>query len=137
MNLCYHGIIHVPIAEEGFHDIFEETKTLKAKYYEFGIHLGLPPHELDTIREQFPHGIAQAFAQVLLLWLRQSYNVERYGPPTWQALVKAVEQENRALAKTIAAKYLCTGNCLFSRWNPHKDIILYYANHHRYSQLHV
>ena len=50
---------------------------------------------------------------MLLLWLRQRYNVERYGPPTWQTLVKAVEHEIPALAKTISAKHLHPGNCMF------------------------
>ena len=98
------------IAEkDDFYDIYDATNTLKAKYHQFGIHLGLPPHELETIQKQFPYDFAQAFTQVLLLWLRKNYNVDKYGPPTWQALVKAVEHENQALANKIAAKYLSTG----------------------------
>ena len=109
------------IAEkDDFHDIYDATNTLKAKYHQFGIHLGLPPHELEIIQKQFPHDFSQAFTQVLLLWLRKNYNVERYGPPTWQALVKAVEHENRALANKIAAKYLSTGI------NTH-SVLVYYS----------
>ena len=104
----------LPIAEKDhFHDIFEATTTLKAKYYTFGIHLGLPPNELDAIREQFPKNVSEALSQVLRLWLQQRHNVEKYGLPTWQALVKAVKWENAALANTIGAKYLCTGNYAF------------------------
>ena len=43
------------------------------------------------------------------MWLRQSYNIEKYGPPTWRKLVEAVGSptggNNRALAKGIASRH--------------------------------
>ena len=79
----------------------------------FGIHLGLPPDELDAIREQFSRNVSEAFSQVLRLWLKQSHNVEKYGLPTWQTLVEAVKCEDPALANAIATKYLYGGNYVF------------------------
>lgn len=100
------------VAEEDFHDVHKAVIKLKGGYYQFGIGLGLPPHQLDTIRRRFPTDIDQAFAEVLLTWLKHCYNTEKHGPPTWQRLVEAVDSpaggNNHALARTIAAHHLCS-----------------------------
>ena len=48
-----------------------------------------------------------ALNDMLLLWLCQKYNVEKFGPPTWRGLVKAVDKKtggnNHQLAKKIAS----------------------------------
>ena len=81
--------------------------TIKANYHQLGIELGLPPGELQTIKQANSQNIAQAFTEVLLTWLRQQYNVGKYGPPTWQRLVEAVgSASGDALAKKIAGKHL-------------------------------
>ena len=57
-----------------------------------------------------PQHIDQAIIEVLLLWLRQDYNVQRYGPPTWRRLVEAVDRGNNfALAIHIASRHLLPG----------------------------
>ena len=53
----------------------------------------------------YPHDVDQAFSQMLLIWLRRNYNVDKYGPPTWQRLVDAVDNVDHALAKKIASKH--------------------------------
>ena len=96
-------------AEEDFRDVYREVISLKAHYYTFGIELGLPAQELDAIRTAFYQNIDQAFTEVLLVWLRHRYKVEKYGPPTWRRLVEAVDSRaggnNHALAKAVASKY--------------------------------
>ena len=96
-------------AEEDFRDVLKEVISLKANYYTFGIELGLPVQELDTIRRAFNQNIDQAFTEVLLVWLRHRFKMEKYGPPTWRRLVEAVDSQaggnNHALAKAIASKY--------------------------------
>ena len=81
--------------------------TIKATYFQLGVELGLPAGELDAIRKEF--AIDQAFNEVILRWLRQKYNVERFGPPTWKRLVEAVESpiggNNPALALEIVSKH--------------------------------
>ena len=97
------------IAEDDFRDVNREVISLKAHYYNFGVELGLPAQELDAIRTAFNQNIDQAFTEVLLVWLRHRYKVERYGPPTWRRLVEAVDSpaggNKHALAKAIALKY--------------------------------
>ena len=51
----------------------------------------------------------QAFSEMLLVWLRHSYNVDKHRPPTWRRLVEAVDSDaggnNHALAKKIASNH--------------------------------
>ena len=69
----------------------------------------MPARELDAIRKGFPQDMDQAFTEVLLVWLRHRYNVEKYGLPTWRRLVQAVDSpaggNNHALAMVIASHY--------------------------------
>ena len=85
---------------------------IKSNYYHLGRELGVPPSELDTIRKTFHQDMEQALNEVLLVWLRQRYNVERFGPPTWWRLVEAVDSSaggGTALAMAIASKHPVAG----------------------------
>ena len=46
---------------------------------------------------------------MMLKWLKQNYDVYKFGPPTWKMLVDAVGKHaggnNKALAKKIASKH--------------------------------
>ena len=48
-------------------------------------------------------------SEVLRCWLRKNYNVDRFGEPTWQTVVKVVAQpaagNNCALALRLAEKH--------------------------------
>ena len=94
-------------------DVRQEVVGIKSTYYQFGIALGLPVGELDSIRRAFHQVIDQAFDEVLLLWLRQRYDVQRHGLPTWRRLVEAVDSPNgggdSALAMNIASRRHLSG----------------------------
>ena len=105
--------LHVIIAEDDFHEVYHELVSIKARYHQLGIALDLPPGELEAIQQAHSHNVAQALTQVLLMWLRQRYNFEKFGRPTWQRLREAVGSpsggENPALAEKIAEKHLTSG----------------------------
>ena len=98
------------IGEEDFRAVFRAVEKVEARYFHLGVELGLQPHKLEAIQKAYGQDISQACNQVLLLWLRQSYNTEKYGSPTWRRLVEAVDNSaggaNHALAKTIATQHL-------------------------------
>ena len=102
--------------EDDFRDICRELVSIKAKYYELGVELGLPPGELDAIRKD--HAVDQAFNEVILRWLRQQYNIARFGRPTWKRLVEAVESpiggSNPSLAVVMATRH-APGNSWHAR----------------------
>ena len=97
------------IGEDDFRDVRRELVSIKANYYQLGAELGIPPGELDATRKEHSHDVDQAFNEVILKWLRQLYNVSRFGPPTWKRLIEAVISpaggNNYALAKEMALKH--------------------------------
>ena len=97
-------------AEDDFYDVYHELENIKARYFQLGIELRIPLGKLEAIRKTHSQDVEQALTQVLLLWLRQQYNVEKFGYPIWQRLREAVDSpsggENPALAEKIAKKYL-------------------------------
>ena len=86
--------------------MYREVVNIQSNYYQFGIELGLPLQEMDAVQKAFCQDIPQAFTEVLKIFLNHCYNIERYGPPTWRKLVKAVDSpaggNKHALAKKIA-----------------------------------
>ena len=86
--------------------MYREVLSIQSNYYQFGIELGLPLREMDAVQKAFRQDMPQAFAEVLKIFLKHRYNVQKYGPPTWRKLVEAVDSpaggNNHALAKIIA-----------------------------------
>ena len=95
--------------EENELDVKEETVTLPARFYPVGIALGLPSSKLDKIRQNYPRDCDEALSQVIIAWLKQSYDTSKHGHPSWKKLVEAVASEaggqNPALARKIAAAH--------------------------------
>ena len=92
----------------------EEVLSLKSAYYSLGQSLRLQTVDLGAICKAYPNesDAELALEDVLLLWLHQKYDVEKFSPPTWRMLVEAVEaMDNKAggnnhdLAKDIASHH--------------------------------
>ena len=92
--------------------MYREVISIQTSYYQFGIELGLPLREMDAVQKAFRQDIPQAFTEVLRIFLRHRYNIEKYGPPTWRRLVEAVDSfaggNSHALAKKIAKHHPVT-----------------------------
>ena len=71
--------------------------------------LGIDSGRLDIIQKDNPVNARECLSDMLTCWLKRNYNVERFGEPTWQAVVKVVAHpaagDNCALALSIAEKY--------------------------------
>ena len=89
--------------------MIETVIKVAAKYDSVGMMLGLPSNELDAITRWCLGDPKRALSQVVTTWLKQSYNVEKFGFPSWRALVKAIDSHaggyNHALAKRIASRH--------------------------------
>ena len=74
------------------------------KWKNIGLALRLTPDSLNTISTK--EDVTDCLSEVLTLWLKKIYNVERFGEPSWKLLVKAVSHKaggnDRALATKIA-----------------------------------
>ena len=110
----------VYIAENDLLGVQKAVIDLKANYYQLGVSLLLPPRELDAIRAAYSQNIDQALTEVLLVWLRHRYQVDKHGPPTWRRLVEAVDNpaggNNHTLAMNIAAAHRSEGKFIVVLW---------------------
>ena len=81
---------------------------MESKWKSIGKALRLKPSELESIAADCKD-VKSSMDKVLTKWLNQSYNVCRFGPPSWKLLVAAVAHpnggDNHALAEWIAQKY--------------------------------
>ena len=91
----------------------EEVLVIKSMWFDLGRSLRLRNDDLEAICKKYPNesdrDAKRALNDVLLLWLKKQYNVERFGPSTWRMLVEAVNKEsggnNQELAKQIALNH--------------------------------
>ena len=74
-----------------------------------GTGLGIDSGRLDAIQESNFGNSKNCLLEMLICWLRRNYNVEKFGEPMWQAVVKVVAYpaagDNCALALSIAGKH--------------------------------
>ena len=81
-----------------------------AKWKSIGIGLGIKLGRLDEMEAARSGDPSKCLAEMLTTRLRRSYNVKRFGEPTWKKLTQTVSDSaagnNPALALTIAKKHL-------------------------------
>ena len=88
--------------------VLDHLKNVKAECYKIGTALHLKQGELDAIKRESAD-CAEAMIKIITSWLRKNYDLERFGEPTWKALVEAVANpiggNNNALAMEIARSH--------------------------------
>ena len=92
-------------------DLFEvhsELCNVAARWKGLGLALRLHPGTLDNI-ETDCRDVQSCLREVLTQWLKRAYNTNRFGAPSWQLLVAAVDHpaggNHPALAQTIALSH--------------------------------
>ena len=89
--------------------MFDAVYDCRAKWRNLCLILGISADDLSAIRkEQF--GDTDACLQDgLTCWLKEGYDIEKHGPPTWRRLVDAVANsaggDDHTLALDIAKKH--------------------------------
>ena len=80
----------------------DKLLPVASKWKHIGLALGLSPSQLKTVQSD---DVLSCLTEMLELWLNKSYNVEKYGEPTWQMLREAVKHpaggNSAACAKQI------------------------------------
>ena len=101
------------IGSDDLFDIYSELLPVASKWKNIGLALRLTPNSLNTIGAK--ENVTDCLLEVLTQWLKKTYNVERFGEPSWKLLVKAVSDpaggNDRALAENIAKKH--QGNLVY------------------------
>ena len=94
--------------EDDLTDILDELMDVLAECYKIGTRLGLKRSDLNVIKEGKLDSVT-AMERVIDYWLKQNYNVKKYGWPSWKSLVEAVQHRgggnNAALARKIAERH--------------------------------
>jgi len=106
----------MPFASDLDDDLFDvqsELIPVTAKWRSIGTALRLKSGVLESIQGASGSDPPACLAAVVTEWLRRSYNVKRFGEPTWQRLVEAVAHPaggaNTAVARDIARKHKSGG----------------------------
>ena len=97
------------VGQDDRFDILEEIMPLAGSWKAIGTGLRIDPGRLETIQENNSGKAKECLSEMLTCWLNRNYNVERFGEPTWRAVVKVVAHpaagDNHALALSIAGKH--------------------------------
>ena len=97
------------VDEDDLIDVMKEVMDVEWKWRALGLALRLKPSELDSIKSKNLGDPTECLRDTLQAWLLQRYDVQRYGPPSWDMLCEAVKERaggnNPALAKSIARKH--------------------------------
>ena len=90
-----------------------ELIPVAAKWRSIGNALRLKHGVLENIHTKHSGNPDECLLNVVTEWLKRNYNMEKFGEPTWQWLVKAVDHPaggaNKALALEIATRHKVEG----------------------------
>jgi len=63
------------LGEDDLQDVISAVTDLTGRWKDLGISLGVRPSDLETILSNNPHSSSNCLREMLLQWLKQSYNV--------------------------------------------------------------
>ena len=78
------------VGQDDHFDILTEMIQVASSWKAIGRGLRINPGRLETINENNSGKPKECLSEMLTCWLNRNYNVERFGEPTWQAVVKVV-----------------------------------------------
>ena len=97
------------IGEDDHFDILTEMMAVAGSWKTVGRGLRIDSGHLNVIQESNSGKPKECLSEMLTCWLNRNYNVERFGEPTWRAVVKVVAHpaagDNCALALSIAEQH--------------------------------
>ena len=91
--------------DDDFADIVEAVESLAADWDKLAIKLHVKNDNIKVIRKDNPGDSQGCLHDALALWLKENYNTERFGHPSWRTLVEAVVKMDNALACKIANEH--------------------------------
>ena len=102
---AYHYCIFL-IGEDNLLDVLDEMMPVVNSWKAIGRGLGIDSGHLGMIQKDNPGDSKECLSEMLTCWLKRNYNVEKFGEPTWRAVVKVVARpaagDNCGLALNIA-----------------------------------
>ena len=113
-------------------DVKRELLPVAARWKDIGLALRLGPSQLDEI-ENDNRNASDCLTRVLTLWLKKTYNTERFGEPSWELLARAVADpaggNDPALAEEIGKKYGGIKSAMKEEWMSLNACVLCISSH--------
>ena len=98
-----------PKGEDDLFDLLKEMTSVASSWEDIGVGLRIGCGRLEMIQKNKAGNSRACLSAMLTCWLQRNYNVERFGEPTWRAVVKVVAHpaagDNCALALSIAKQH--------------------------------
>ena len=82
--------------------IIMECSSLASKWEILSTLLGLPSTLIETIRASHPSDLSCCWNEALSQWIKQNYNIKKFGEPSWQTLLRAIMCIDRSLFEKLA-----------------------------------
>ena len=105
-SIRYHFFL---VGDDDHFDILAEMMPVAGNWKTVGRSLRIDSGHLNIIQETNSGKPKECLSETLTCWLNRNYNVERFGEPTWRAVVRVVAHpaagDNCALALSIAGKH--------------------------------
>ena len=102
--LCYNffNLCHT-IGVDDWNIVVIECKSLSAKWEQLSIYLGLSFEVTDNIKGSGDN--YHCWSEALKYWIRQNYNTQKFGVPSWRSLLKAVAKVDKLTFKNLVAEH--------------------------------
>ena len=82
-----------------------KCNSLTARWEQLSAFLGLPSSLIDMIRASHPGDLSCCWNEALNHWIKQNYNTEKFGKPSWRTLLGAVVHVDRRLFEKLASEH--------------------------------
>ena len=106
MSAVDHNFYFLIDSEDDAIEVYKALEKLKAKYNQIAIYFGLSPYLIEEIMDNYPGDNAGILKDIILEWVRQNYDTEKFGYPCWRKVVEAaVGTKNKLLAQKIAKSH--------------------------------
>ena len=109
-NPCIIFYFHnLSLEEDDLFTVYREVLDLAPKWMDVGLMMGLKYSYLKGISTTNHESQRECLKEALAQWLKQAYDVDRNGLPTWKKMVEItadpIAGENPALATTLARNH--------------------------------
>ena len=92
--------------------VIMECHSLAAKWEQLSGYIGLSSDLIAFIKRNHPNDMSLCWNEALDHWIKQKYEIENVGKPSWRTLLKAIAMVNKRLFTKIAAGHQGTAKSL-------------------------
>ena len=85
--------------------VIYECSSLAVNWEQLSGFLGISFELIDRIRGNYPSNSTACWNEAMKQWIKQNYNTEKFGEPSWKTLLIAVAKVDKLQFKKLAEKY--------------------------------